>query len=71
MSAKCQTKKALRLFNITQDDIQDKTCSDSDMCRKRKGGCCRNITFAYGNENRDHPSPDYPLAPIVTKDIYL
>lgn len=67
--------KALSLWNITQNEIQEaspcKKCNDFERCRRGCGTCWRMAMQAYGADNYDFPSPNCPYAPPVTKALYL
>lgn len=69
------SKKALSIWNISQDDIRDnspcKTCKTFDFCRRGQGSCWKMAIAAYGIENYDFPYPQCPHAPRAFKDIYL
>ncbi len=66
--------KALSLWNIKQEEIQDaspcKKCDIFERCRRGAGTCWRMAMQAYGIENYDFPDPDCPYAPPVTKPYY-
>ena len=66
--------KALSLWNIKQDEIQDKSpckkCDVFENCRRGLGTCWLMAMQAYGKDNYDFPDPNCPHAPIVTQPYY-
>jgi radical SAM protein with 4Fe4S-binding SPASM domain len=69
-----KSEKALKLYNISQDEISVhspcKTCAEFSLCRKCQGVCWSDVLTAYGNENWDFPASNCPYAPFPYHNIY-
>lgn len=45
-------------------------CNDFDNCRMKRGVCWKFVIAAYGKENRFHPDPCCPKAPMPTNEFF-
>ena len=69
-----QSEKALKLYNISQEEISIhtpcKTCKDFSLCRKYEGVCWSDVLTAFGSDNWDFPASNCPFAPFPYHNIY-
>jgi radical SAM protein with 4Fe4S-binding SPASM domain len=69
------SSKALSLWNITQDSIQEsspcKKCETFEKCRRGQGSCWRMAIQAFGKDKYDYPYPQCPYAPPATEPFYI